>query len=559
MTGSLPEDRPELSRPVRWIGWPEGLVGLAIACGLALIADGAGRSSATYDEVTYLRVAARWWRTGDQAEIARMGSPATFWKLQQAPVLWLLDHAGRSEWVDDPIGHQAELLPWVRVGGSWIWAVALIVTAAWARRVSGRWGMALASWIFALEPNLLAHGGLATMEMPLTACAAGAFLLFDRFLETRSRRDFWASAAVCGLGFACKFTAVLLPPLLGVAWWDRLRRSGVGWRRATWRVAIGMVGFGLLMVVADLVVTGFAAIPPSPTRGEHPALDGRFPAAVVRLAERPWPQDWVAFAVQTRHQRSGGPSYLFGERRMNGWWYYYFVAIAVKLPLGFWLLLAARGIAGRRADPSGRGRLAAILILGFMTITALGSSRNYGVRYLLPIAPAAIVWASSLASGPAWGRRTAGVGLAGMAAALIAIHPHELTYFNLLGGGAEGGRRILADSNLDWGQGARALARLQVARPEFRDITVYYFGETDPAYYGVVGVRHVVDAGTVHPGLPDRPTAETRFLAVSASLQHGPWGPPGYFNALSGIEPMARTEDGTISIYRSEAIAEPGQ
>ena len=68
--------------------------------------------------MAYLRVAARWWRTGNQAEITRMGSPLTFWKLQQVPVLWLLDHAGRRGWIDDPIGHQRELLPLVRLGSS---------------------------------------------------------------------------------------------------------------------------------------------------------------------------------------------------------------------------------------------------------------------------------------------------------------------------------------------------------------------------------------------------------------------------------------------------------
>ena len=75
-------------------------------------------SSATYDEVAYLRVAARWWRTGDQAEITRMGSPLTFWKLQQVPVLWVLDRLGRGALIDDPIGRQAELLPLVRPGRS---------------------------------------------------------------------------------------------------------------------------------------------------------------------------------------------------------------------------------------------------------------------------------------------------------------------------------------------------------------------------------------------------------------------------------------------------------
>src|SRR5829696_644073 len=101
--------------------WCLAAVGLAAVVGLGLMLDSLRRSSATYDEVKYLEVAARWWRTGDQEEISRMGSPVTFWKLQQAPVLWALDRSGRRAWVDDPVRYQAELLPVARAGGLWIW------------------------------------------------------------------------------------------------------------------------------------------------------------------------------------------------------------------------------------------------------------------------------------------------------------------------------------------------------------------------------------------------------------------------------------------------------
>ena len=110
-----------------------------------------------------------------------MGSPLTFWKLQQAPVLWLLDRAGRGALIDDPIGRQAELLPLVRVGALWVWLVALGLTAWWSRRLYGPRAMTLAAWFFALGPNLLAHGSLVTMELPCSpparrcSCASGGF------------------------------------------------------------------------------------------------------------------------------------------------------------------------------------------------------------------------------------------------------------------------------------------------------------------------------------------------------------------------------------------------
>jgi len=40
-------------------------------------------------------------------------------------------------------------------------------------------------------------------------------------------------------------------------------------------------------------------------------------------------------------------------------------------------------------------------------------------------------------------------------------------------------------------------------------------------------------------------------VAVSASLLFGPWGPAGYFDALRGQEPLARTSDTTFEIYRN--------
>ena len=107
-----------------------------------------------------------------------------------------------------------------------------------------------------------------------------------------------------------------------------------------------MLGFVLIMLLADVVVTGFARLPLSTSRGHHPTIDRWLGPPrgdlVAQLYETPLPQDWVGFATQMHHQASGGPSYLFGERRMKGWWYYYLVALAVKVPLTFWILAAAQ-------------------------------------------------------------------------------------------------------------------------------------------------------------------------------------------------------------------------
>ena len=541
--------------------WCRPAVVLAALVGLGLMADSLLRTSATYDEVTYLRIAARWWRTGEQGEITRMGSPLTFWKLQQAPVFWAIDRAGFPELVNEPIPNQRALLPLVRLGSLWIWLVALVITAAWSRALYGPRPMALAAWLFALSPNLLAHGALVTMELPLVAAATGVLFLFWRFLRGDGAAYFWGAGALAGLALSCKFTTALIPPILAVVWWlERWRHGDRAWLRLTTRVGLGMLGFVVLMLATDFLITGFALMPVSHAPGAHPSLGGRFSPAVQswisRAIELPVPADWAGFAKQMMHQRSGGSSYLLGTRRMTGWWYYYFVALAVKVPLTFWLLVAGRAWLRR---PDARDAILPVVMALFLAVTALGSSRNYGLRYLLPLAPVAIVWVSALAEAGSWARALVVVGLLGQAVAVASSHPHELTYFNELAGGPKGGRRILADSNLDWGQGLKALARLQAQRPEYRDLTLFYFGDTDPIHYGVAGRCYVVDAGDVHPDLPARFTAQTRYVGVSASLEFGPWGPQGYFDRAQEIRPVCETEDHTILIYETSALRAPAE
>jgi 4-amino-4-deoxy-L-arabinose transferase-like glycosyltransferase len=544
------------------------LTALAALIGLALIVDASLASSATYDEVAYLRIAAKWWRTGDQSEITRMGSPLTFWKLQQVPILWLLDHLGRRAWIDDPIRYQQQLLPLARLGSAWIWLLAFSITVSWSKRSYGPRAMALAAWLFALSPNLLAHGALATMELPLVASTTAMFWLFWRFLETNRPRWFIASAAVGGLAFSCKFTTLLVPPILATVCWI------VCWKRGehrlsalTQRVALSMVCFLLIMLLSDAAVTGFARLPLSNSHGRHPTIEKWFGPStgdlLAHLYEVPIPQDWVGFATQVHHQASGGPSYLFGERRMKGWWYYYLVAVAVKVPLTFWLLMAVRLALIKQEQPEPQAKthdtMLLLVFLLYMVITAIGSSRNYGVRYLLPLAPLAIVWVSALGEQcrarlpriAILARCVVSVGLAGYAFAVAEIHPHELTYFNALGGGPRGGRYILADSNLDWGQGLKSLARLQHDQPELSDVTLYYFGDTEPAHYGVSGLSYVINAVDDQSRLSGLDSVKTRYLAVSASLQWGPWAPPGFFRILDRLRPIRFTDDTTIAIYRT--------
>jgi hypothetical protein len=534
-----------------------GVVILAAGVGLLLQAEVLARNGPTYDEPDYIQVARRWWLTGDQERITRMGSPLTFWKLQQAPVLAWWEWGGSSLWNRRPETVLREL----RQGAVLLWAVAMLATAAWAAWQHGRVAAMLAAWLFVLSPNLLAHGGLLTMELPLVAACAGVFFAFAAFLRTGGRWAFLLAAALAGLAFSCKFTAVLLPPLLGLAWAVELRRGGTPLVAILRRVGVGMAGFVAVLLLANLVVTGFARVPLSQQIGDHPALLARFGprlgAILGVLAEAPWPQDWVGFLRQMEHQRNGGPGYLLGARSNSGWWYYYLVCLAVKVPLSFWALVAARAWLVPRSAGTPGDRLAVVACLATIAIVSIGSSRNYGYRYLLFLAPAAIVWISALARAGRAGLVAASIGLAGQAIAVASCHPYPLTYFPLYVGGPEGGKALLADSNLDWGQGVVPLAERQREEPAYADLTFYYFGNDPPRDFGVQGTVEHVSPETAGTSLLPLDAIRTPYVAVSRSLQHGPWGPPGFFRPFDALAPVAVTADGSIALYRTADLPSP--
>ena len=84
-------------------------------------------------------------------------------------------------------------------------------------------------------------------------------------------------------------------------------------------------------------------------------------------------------------------------------------------------------------------------------------------------------------------RRAAVVVLLGLGllqgAETLAVHPHEVSFFNLAAGGPSRGHLWLNDSNLDWGQDLDRLARELGRRGAAEGATVAYFGGAYVPYH----------------------------------------------------------------------------
>jgi hypothetical protein len=186
--------------------------------------------------------------------------------------------------------------------------------------------------------------------------------------------------------------------------------------------------------------------------------------------------------------------------------------LPVLILLGWTLVLQGRN----------RARLPWIFYLApaVYFLIACTSPLQIGHRYIMPIYPflflilgtgVSLLW-TSLAS------RAAVLALgAWLAASTVSGRPYFLAYFHEAAGGPDSGHEYLTDSNVDWGQGLRAL-KAYLDERGVRQIYLSYFGTADPNAYGF---RYASVAPLTLPSFPDQDVDLSRepraLLVVSAT------------------------------------------
>jgi hypothetical protein len=193
---------------------------------------------------------------------------------------------------------------------------------------------------------------------------------------------------------------------------------------------------------------------------------------------RPAPEFFSGLHWLKRHNDEGHLAYLLGSFSQTGFRLYYPVALAVKTPIAFLVLLVAGTVTcffgWRRAPEYGPALAFPAGILAF----AMAFSRiNIGIRHVLPVYIGfSIVAALGFLSLPkgAFGTLSAGALLAWFITSSVLAHPNYLAYFNEIAGSRP--ERILIDSDLDWGQDMKLLAlRLRELKvTEFTYLPVVY-------------------------------------------------------------------------------------
>lgn len=375
-----------------------------------------------------------------------------------------------------------------------------LVVYLFARDLFGRLAGVVAVAVYALSPELIAHGHLATNDLPAAGFVMTALWCTLRVLrdaEPGIRRRWLVGAGLAlGAGLATKYQVLAYSPAVAVAVgfvaWRSLppgsacqQRVGRGVKWCAVLVAVSIAVVWTVTLVADPHAL-FHAPPTGFGHGDH--------SFIARLlSSLPLPAVYRAgLRYQNAYSNVPKPGFLLGEQYWGHKFWYQPLVLSMKYPIavvGLWLAGVVAVVRRRNVVAVVLVVLPAAVVIGL----AMAKGADIGDRYVIgtPVL-LALTAGGVFAPGTArWldigNRRQVGAGLvvALLAFSTVAARGHELAYVNRLWGGTDRGYQLVSNSAVDWGQDLGRLAAWLRDNAGDRPVYIDYFGMTEPAAYGI--------------------------------------------------------------------------
>jgi len=198
------------------------------------------------------------------------------------------------------------------------------------------------------------------------------------------------------------------------------------------------------------------------------------------------------------HPLVSGQNYLLGEKRVHrGFWNYYFVVLFFKTPIPYLLLLAAwLFIKERKLMITSAGFIIGFAALYYILLFSFINEVQIGIRHLLLLYPLLYVLAGKVT------QLCLRSGTKNIAFGLFAIYsiatfyfyfPNLISYTNELIPVKKDAYKVMADSNIDFGQGWYALEKYLKAHSDVR-----LMGSKPEEGKFVIGVNDYLDLNGKH-------------------------------------------------------------
>ncbi|MFN9743248.1 MAG: glycosyltransferase family 39 protein, partial [Acidobacteriota bacterium] len=422
-----------------------------------------------------------------------------------------------------------------------VWAIFL-----WSARWFSRPTALVALFLLLNLPTVIGHFSVATTDFSQAATLLLAAYATLRWSEDQTARSTILLGLAISLAILCKlsnlfFVLLILLVVLGLRWWQR-KSPPLALRQISRDTLIILV----IVMVVICVAYRFYSPPLSVKQGHHPLLDQRIPhgSLLSRIAylavETPSPfNSFISGINEVRnHNRTGHLSYLLGEVRMDGWWYFFPLVLLLKTPLAilvlFLLFLFTLFKNRRSAQPD--GRLTLLAISTSILLFSMTSNINAGVRHILSIyfflALALSDFIVTQFRMKSHLRPLLGILLLMFGYESLEAGSDHIGYFNRLAGSRP--ERILDESDLDWGQGIYQLSQY-LEEKGVSKVSLVYFGT---APLDQVGLPPLESARIEEGKTKGYVAVSTHYLAV----------PYSQYQWLNRYQPIHRIGN-TFNIY----------
>jgi 4-amino-4-deoxy-L-arabinose transferase-like glycosyltransferase len=430
----------------------------------------------------------------------------------------------------------------------------------WSSQLYGTFSGILSLIFWTFSPNILAHGQLITVDAGATSFGLLAAYTFWRWLERPNWKNAILAGVATGVAELTKMTWLCFFGLWPILFILRcIHTSKKKNEQLATKNSVAQLFLILLLTIYTInagygfegTLTPLRNLPfVSDFLTDMNTKQNRFSDSWVGKIPVLLPRNYLlGLDIQRRDfENNEILSYLRGEFRNHGWWYYYIYALIIKVPIGIGVLfiLTITSCLFKWDKYNWNSQNEFILLLPAFTIILLVSSQTgftHHMRYVLPAFPFIFIWTSQIGKYITLRTWRKGFIISGcifeFAFSSLRVYPHSLSYFNELAGGPENGHNHLIHSNVDWGQDLLYLKEWLKEHPQAAPFYIAYYGDFD-----IRNIGFDYPKPPIHSNISSLKTPKETFFmkpgwyAISVNYLRGdPWLAPhnawAYFQKLT--------------------------
>lgn len=360
----------------------------------------------------------------------------------------------------------------------------------WTREEYGGLAGLFSLLLFTFNPNILAHGTVATLDLGLTLSWVLVLYSLKKYMDKPSWFRVILTGLLLGLAQSSKFTSLLLFLIIPLI---LLLDKNYQKILSPYHFILHSL---VALVVCVLVINSVYGF-----RGSFTSMNQftfHFPAFQMLSSKIPlgtpvpFPYYYISGLDRQLTETAQYPIYLNGRFSDTGFGSYYLEAFVIKNPVAFLIFIGWAFYLLLQSFRKKKNRLSRSELIWIITAVVLifffsySRMKNIGLRYILPAFPFLFMLCGRIISSSLTRKQIVVLNclLIWLIGSTLYICPQYLAYYNELIGGPSNGYKYLLDSNTDWGQDFIRLKEY-MTQHQLEKIWFTPSGPVDPKAYGI--------------------------------------------------------------------------